>query len=62
MANHDDKIAETLDLTPMEPKTGEVVKGYGTIHVLDICFEAGDHQQVTQWKQYHSGICVTQLL
>ena len=26
MANHDDKIAETLDLTPIEPKTGEVVK------------------------------------
>ena len=26
MAEHNDKIAETLDLTPMEPKTGEVVK------------------------------------
>ena len=26
MAEHNDKIAETLDLTPMEPKTGEIVK------------------------------------
>ena len=26
MANHNDKIAETLDLTPVEPKTGQVVK------------------------------------